>query len=75
MIHNLTNSKSDLEIGVLNYRPTEIWRMYADNSLALKNLDWTPKINLEKGLNITIEWYKKYLEVFEGEQGLIKLNK
>ncbi len=74
MIHKLTSSQSELEIGVLDYRPTEIWRMYADNSLALQNLDWTPKINLEDGLNITIEWYKKYLEIFEGNKGLLKLN-
>ena len=75
MIHNFTNSNSKLEIGVLDYRPTEIWRMFADNKLAIKNLNWEPIVNLEDGLNKTIDWYKKYLEVFEGQKGLVELTK
>ena len=30
-----------------------------DISKARKNLMWEPKINLEKGLNLTIDWFKE----------------
>ncbi|MBD3306019.1 NAD-dependent epimerase/dehydratase family protein [candidate division KSB3 bacterium] len=63
-IHSLTASKSDLRIGALEYRPTEIWRMCADTSSAQQVLDWTPKISFETGLQHTIEWYRTYLDVF-----------
>ena len=32
-----------------------------DISLAIKELDWEPKISLEKGLKQTIEFFKKYI--------------
>jgi nucleoside-diphosphate-sugar epimerase len=60
-IAELTHTKSELKIGALPYRPTEIWRMCADNSRAKKILGWKPKISFEDGLKKTIEWYKKYI--------------
>ena len=61
MIHTQTNSKSELAIGELPYRPGEIWRMYADNTKAVRELNWQPKISLEEGLGITAEWYARCL--------------
>lgn len=63
-IYELTGSKSRLRIGDMSYRPTEIWRMVADNKKAKKILGWSPKINLEEGLLKTIEWYKRFNQVF-----------
>jgi UDP-glucose 4-epimerase len=60
-IAELTGTRSALEIGVLPNRPTEIWRMYADNTRAREILDWRPSINLEQGLKRTIEWFRQYL--------------
>lgn len=60
-IAELTQTKSPLEIGALEYRPTEIWRMYADSSRAREVLGWTPKVSLEEGLRRTVEWYRQYL--------------
>jgi UDP-glucose 4-epimerase len=60
-IAELTGTHSSLEIGVLPNRPTEIWRMYADNTRAREILDWQPAINLEEGLKKTIEWFRQYL--------------
>ena len=41
---------------------------YAINSKKLKNeLNWKPKINLEKGIKLTLEWYlnnKQYFKNF-----------
>jgi nucleoside-diphosphate-sugar epimerase len=60
-IAELTGTQSSLEIGILPNRPTEIWRMYADNTRAREVLDWQPSINLEQGLTRTIEWFRQYL--------------
>ena len=64
MIHKETNSSSELKIGDLEYRPTEIWRMVADNKRAKELLNWTPKVSFEEGLRHTIKWYKKFLEQY-----------
>ncbi|OIQ18394.1 MAG: hypothetical protein BM556_09030 [Bacteriovorax sp. MedPE-SWde] len=66
-IHEYTNSKSELKIGSLDYRPTEIWRMQADNRKAKELFNWSPEVDLDEGLKLTIEWYKKYLEIFDSE--------
>lgn len=63
-IHKETKSSSELKIGVLKYRPTEIWRMVAANERAKALLNWTPKISFEEGLRRTIKWYKKFLEQY-----------
>jgi dTDP-glucose 4,6-dehydratase len=60
-IHTLTESKSPLEIGALPYRPTEIWRMFADNSRARTILGWQPQVSLAEGLKRTVAWFREYL--------------
>jgi nucleoside-diphosphate-sugar epimerase len=60
-IAKLTNTRSSIEIGALEYRPTEIWRMYADASRAKQLLGWSSKVNLAEGLKRTVEWYRHYL--------------
>jgi nucleoside-diphosphate-sugar epimerase len=61
MIADLTQTKSKIEIGALPYRPTEIWRMYADSTRAGDVLGWTPKVSLKDGLTITVDWFRKFL--------------
>ena len=74
-IHNLSDSKSKLKIGALPYRPTEIWRMSGDYTKAKKLLGWSPKVPLEEGLRRSIEWYRKFLDIFEGKESkLLNLN-
>jgi nucleoside-diphosphate-sugar epimerase len=60
-IAELTETKSSLEIGALEYRPTEIWRMFADSSRARQLFSWTPRVSLDEGLKRTVEWYRQYL--------------
>lgn len=62
LIAELTETKSVIEIGALEYRPTEIWRMYADASKAKEVLGWTPKVKLRDGLKETVNWFKNHLE-------------
>jgi nucleoside-diphosphate-sugar epimerase len=63
-IHEFTSSESELRIGALAYRPTEIWRMCAANSQAEELLGWKSKISFDEGLKRTVEWFKHYLAVF-----------
>ena len=66
-IHEMTHSSSELQIGALDYRPTEIWRMYAENRTANEILGWQPKISFEEGLTKTIEWFKLFLSAYKNE--------
>ena len=72
-IHSLTDSESELQIGALPNRPTEIWRMSAANARAREKLEWSPVISFEEGLNKTIEWFRKYRDVYFGENSLSTL--
>lgn len=65
--HKLTDSKSELKIGALQYRPTEIWRMFCDNHKAKEILGWTPKINFDTGLKLTVEWFKEFLKQYDDD--------
>ena len=74
-IHQLTNSNSKLSIGSLKYRPTEIWKMFCENSKSKKILGWEPKISFEEGLKKTIDWYKNYIELYyKKDKGLSGLS-
>jgi nucleoside-diphosphate-sugar epimerase len=65
-VHAMTGSVSELKIGALPYRPTEIWRMRSDSQRAKKTLGWKPAVPFKEGLRRTIEWYRKYLSAFYG---------
>jgi UDP-glucose 4-epimerase len=49
------------EFGALPDRPTEIWRMYCDNTKAREVLGWSPQVSLTDGLARTIAWYTREL--------------
>jgi len=59
-IYSLLGKKPKYKI--LNQARYEINRQYLDSSKAKQILGWRPKYSLEKGLNITIQWYKSYFE-------------
>ena len=70
-IHTLCGTDAELRIGGLPNRPTEIWRMSSDNTLAKDVLGWTPKIDFEAGLARTVEWYRAYLAVYADRSGAL----
>ena len=72
-IHSICGSTSKLEIGALQDRPTEIWRMGADNRRAQHLLNWRPIISFEEGLNRTVDWFRRFLKMYYGKWGLRKL--
>jgi nucleoside-diphosphate-sugar epimerase len=49
------------QFGAISNRPTEIWRMYCDNTKARERLGWRPGHTLREGLDKTIEWYRREL--------------
>ena len=57
-IAQLTNSRSSVAIGALPYRPNEIWRMRGDATRACRELGWQPRIGLDAGLRITVDWFR-----------------
>jgi UDP-glucose 4-epimerase len=59
-IARLTETKSQINIGALPYRPTEIWRMRADCTRAQELWGWKPRVALEEGLQQTIAWFKRH---------------
>lgn len=63
-IHRQTGQKSDLHIGALEYRPTEIWRMVAANSRAKTVLGWMPRVDFKEGMQRTVAWYKAFLSQY-----------
>jgi dTDP-glucose 4,6-dehydratase len=43
---------------------SEVERLLADNSLARDRLDWQPTTTIEEGLERTIEWVRRHLELY-----------
>ena len=47
------------QFGGINYRKGENMSLYSNSSNAQRILNWAPKIDLELGLNLTLEFYKE----------------
>lgn len=58
-ILDLMGNPIEADFGALPDRPTEIWRMYCDNTKARDRLGWVPRHSLAEGLERTIEWYRE----------------
>lgn len=57
LIIKMMGSPIKAKLGVLPYRPKEIWKMYCDNTKAKDLLGWQPQHTLEQGLRKTVDWY------------------
>ncbi|MGL6114987.1 MAG: NAD-dependent epimerase/dehydratase family protein [Cetobacterium sp.] len=60
-------SDSKIKFGVKEGRKsdTEIW--YGDISLAKNELNWKPTLEFDRSIEEACEWYKKNIELYEGE--------
>ena len=60
----LIGSPAQIVIDPRRLRPekSEVGRLLADNRLAKEKLGWEPKITLEQGLSLTIDWVRKHLD-------------
>ena len=59
LVLRLMNSPTKPKIGALPYRPGETLHFYCDNTKAKEILGWTPRVALEDGLRMTIDWFQR----------------
>jgi CDP-glucose 4,6-dehydratase len=63
LVRRLTNILGASHVPVvLNQASNEIPHQYLDASKARKMLDWSPLFTLEQGLQLTVAWYREFLE-------------
>ncbi|HVA43798.1 MAG TPA: SDR family NAD(P)-dependent oxidoreductase [Acidimicrobiales bacterium] len=62
LVLELMGDPIQAKLGALPHRPTEIWSMFCDNTLARERLGWAPAHDLRDGLAKTIEWYRSEWE-------------
>jgi len=58
-ISKIYGKKSNIILDI-SENPYESKILKLDCSKSKMELDWKPKINLKKGLEMTIDWYKEY---------------
>ena len=61
------NSKASISREEIRTRSqdTEVMRLVCDNSKILKHTNWKPKINFDNGIDLTINWFKKFKDFFK----------
>lgn len=72
-IINLINSEVKIVFDKKRVRPkgSEVKRLWVDNTKAKKLLGWEPKVSLEEGLKITIDWISKHLEIYKANMYVV----
>jgi len=70
LIASLANRTITIEEDPKRIRPnkSEVGCLLADNTLARTLLGWEPKVSLEEGLAITIEWMQKNLDRYQPDE-------
>ena len=68
-VFNITGKRLPIIQQEVRMRPdkSEVTRLLSDNSKAHQQLGWTPTIDLEAGLRITIEWITQHLDAYQPE--------
>jgi CDP-paratose 2-epimerase len=54
----------NIEVARADWRPGDQRVFYADYRKAKRDLDWEPKIDLEEGIEMLIEWVKENRDLF-----------
>ena len=65
-ILSMIGSQAKVMVDSIRLRPSdsEVYRLISDNGLARKSLDWQPQTDLDRGLEQTVSWIKKHLDVY-----------
>jgi len=53
------------QIGALEYRKNEIWKLYCNNKKARDLIGWKPVTSLQEGIKKTVDWY---FDAFNNQQ-------
>lgn len=66
-IKHLMNNSFDIAIDESRLRPekSEVDRLWSDNSKSKTILKWEPSVTLERGLELTIEWFRKNRHLYK----------
>ncbi|MCF7878713.1 MAG: SDR family oxidoreductase [Candidatus Omnitrophica bacterium] len=56
-------TKKDLEPDYLKPRPGDVRKTCADITKAQKMLDWQPKVDFKEGLEKTVDWFRRSIEL------------
>ena len=66
-IRNLMNNSFEIVLDQGRLRPekSEVDRLWSDNSKAKAVLKWEPTVSLERGLELTIEWFRKNRHLYK----------
>jgi NAD dependent epimerase/dehydratase len=70
MIAKIVGKEAEITIDDQRLRPSksEVERLLADNTLAGELLGWSPMIDLETGLERTIEWFRRNTHLYQGDK-------
>jgi nucleoside-diphosphate-sugar epimerase len=59
IIQQLVGGRGTLKVGALPYRKGEGMESFCDNQKLKRFTGWSPRVSLEEGLRLTVEWYKE----------------
>ncbi len=70
LIEKLMGKSMEYKLEKQRVRPTgsEVERLVADSTLARTLLGWRPEVDLEKGLSITIQWFRENMERYHSNE-------
>jgi dTDP-glucose 4,6-dehydratase len=65
-ILSMVGSHAKVTVDTIRLRPkdSEVYRLLSDNGLARKTMGWQPQTELDHGLEVTIAWIRKHLELY-----------
>ncbi len=66
MVYELMKNNTKPNYGAIPYRSNEVWKPRPDIGKIRNVLNWEPKIPLKDGLNKTIAWYERNIELYIG---------
>jgi nucleoside-diphosphate-sugar epimerase len=63
---SMIGSQAKVMVDSIRLRPSdsEVYRLISDNGLARKSLGWQPQTDLDRGLEQTVSWIKKHLDLY-----------
>jgi NAD dependent epimerase/dehydratase len=66
-ILDIVGREVEIEVDPERLRPekSEVERLLSDNSRAREVLGWEPKVGLEEGLRLTVDWIREHMEMYQ----------
>ncbi len=65
LIYRLLGQPASIHVGAIPYRTGEMFFQSGTNKLARMHLGWQPTVDLEEGLQRTIDWYREHRDLLD----------